>query len=154
MQTRLAVPLVLVLAAVVLAAGCGGGGSSGEQLTKAEYAAKLDTICTETNEAGKSLDLASISKLATSGGEAKALLDKMIDRINSLEPPDEVQDAASSFVAGLEQESKDFGELTQAAKDGDAAKVRQIQGELSSEAAATSEDARFIGATGCARLFA
>ena len=140
------------MGAGLIAAGCGGG-EAATQLTKEEYAARLDTICTETNEAGRSLDLSSIGKLAASGDEAKALLDKMVDRINSLEPPDEVQDAAASFVDGLEQEAKDFGELTEAAKDGDAARVQQIQGELSSEAAATSEDARFIGATGCARLF-
>jgi hypothetical protein len=43
--------------------------------------------------------------------------------------------------------------MVDAAKEGDTAKIQEIQGKLSSEGAATSEDARFIGATGCARLF-
>jgi hypothetical protein len=153
MNARSAALLVLVAAAALLTAGCGGGGSESQPLSKAEYAARLDTICAATNEAGKSLDLSSMTKLAANGDKAKDLLDTMANKIDKLEPPAEVKDSAKSFVAGLKQEAGKFGEMTQAAKAGDAQKVQSIQSDLASEAAATGEDARFIGATGCARLF-
>lgn len=57
-------------------------------------------------------------------------------------------------MTGLKKEASDFGDITQAAKDGNEAKIKAIQGTLQSESAATSEDARSLGATGCARLFA
>jgi hypothetical protein len=152
---KLAVPIVLLACAAVLAAGCGGGKSrnSAYSSSTADYAAALDTICAATTEAGKGIDLSSTSKLAQNGGQAKDLLDELVDKIDSLEPPAEVKDSAQSFVDGLSKEASEFGDAVEAAKDGDEAKVKQIQGQLESESAATSEDARFIGATGCARLF-
>ncbi len=152
---KTALTLMIVAALGLTAAGCGGGKSRNKAYaaSKQDFAAALDSICSATNEAGKSLDLSSITKLAADGDKAKNLLDKMVDKVDSLEPPAVVKDSASSFVAGLKQEAGKFGDLTQAAKDGDATKVKSIQGDLQSEAAATSEDARFIGATDCARLF-
>jgi len=113
----------------------------------------LDLVCAATNKAGKSIDLSSTEKIVSNGDEAKDLLDKLAERIDGLEPPDEVKSQAQSFVDGLKQEASQFGDMVQAAKDGDTDKIKEIQGKLSSEGAATSEDARFIGATGCARLF-
>ncbi len=155
-KTRLPALLIFVLAAALIAAGCGGGGTSRNKAyagSKQDYAAALDSICAATNEAGKSLDLSSITKIAAGGDQAKDLLDSMVDKLGKLQPPDEVKESANSFVDGLKQEASKFGDLTQAAKDGDAAKVKSIQGDIQSESAATSEDARFLGATGCARLF-
>ena len=153
----LVLSLVLVGSTALAAAGCGGGGGGGggtttTALTKAQYAAKLDAICTATNKAGQSLDLTTVDKIAANGDKGKELLDKMVDQVDRLTPPDAVKTQAQSFLDGLKTEASQFGDLTQAAKDGDTAKVQQIQGKLASNAAATSEDARFIGATGCARL--
>jgi hypothetical protein len=156
MMNRTLVPsLALMASAALVAAGCGGGGgtTTTSALTKAEYAAKLDGICAATNKAGNSVDLSSTEKIAANGDKAKDLLDDMADKIDRLQPPAEVKTQAQSFVDGLKQEAKQFGDLTQAAKDGDATKMQEIQGKLASAAAATSEDARFVGATGCARLF-
>jgi ornithine cyclodeaminase/alanine dehydrogenase-like protein (mu-crystallin family) len=146
--------LTIVAALGLTAAGCGGTSrNKAYSGSKQDYAAALDSICSATNLAGTSLDLSSITNIAANGGKAKDLLSSMVDKVDKLEPPADVKDSAKSFVDGLRQEADRFGELTQAAKDGDAAKVKSIQGDLQSEAAATSEDARFIGATGCARLF-
>jgi hypothetical protein len=154
---RLVPPLLLLAALAVLAAGCGGGGGKSRNKayagSKTDYAAALDTICAATNEAGKSLDLSSITKIVANGDKAKDLFDKMVNKIDNLEPPSSVKDSAGSFVDGLRKESNTFGDITQAAKDGSADKVKAAEDDLKSEAAATSEDARFIGATGCARLF-
>jgi hypothetical protein len=153
MNRTLVTSLVLVAAAALVAAGCGGGGGN-EPLSKAEYAAKADVACTAAQAKGKDLDLSSTEKIASNGDQAKKVLDDLANEIDNLEPPDELQDAAESFVEGLRQEADQFEELTQAAKDDDTAKIQEIQGKLQSESAATSEDARFLGATGCARLFA
>jgi hypothetical protein len=156
MMMRTLLAFLVLGGTTALVAGCGGGGGGGgtttTSLTKAQYAAKLDSICEATNKAGQSLDLTSTAKLAANGDKGKALLDKMVDQIDSLQPPDAVKTQAQSFLDGVKKEASLFGDLTQAAKDGDTAKIKDIDGKLASDAAATSEDARFIGATGCARL--
>ena len=154
MNRTLVTSFVLVAAAALVAAGCGGKSrDKAYSGSKATYAAALDTICAATNKAGKSIDLSSTEKIAANGDQAKDLLDKMANKIDGIQAPDEVKTQAQSFVDGLKNEAKDFGELADAAKNSDETKIKAIQGELQSEAAATSEDARFIGATGCARLF-
>jgi hypothetical protein len=154
MNRTLVTSLVLVAAATVVAAGCGGKSrDKAYSGSKTAYAAALDSICRATNEKGKALDLSSNEKIASNGGQAKDLLNEMADKIDGLQPPDDVKTQAQSFVDGIRQEANQFGDLTQAAKDGDDSKIKEIQGKLQSEAAATSEDARFVGATGCARLF-
>jgi hypothetical protein len=154
MSKALVTSLVLGASAAVVAAGCGGTSrDKAYSSSKSEYAAALDSVCAATNKAGDSIDLSSTEKIVSNGDEAKDLLDKLAGRIDGLEPPDEVKTQAQSFVDGLKQEASQFGDMVQAAKDGDTDKIKEIQGKLSSEGAATSEDARFIGATGCARLF-
>jgi hypothetical protein len=154
MNRTLVTSLVLVASTALVAAGCGGKSrDKAYSGSKTAYGAALDSICAATNKAGKSLDLSSMDKIASNGDQAKKLLDDMANKIDGLQPPDAVKTQAQSFVTGVKQEASEFGDLTKAAKDGDSAKVQQIQGKLQSEAAATSEDARFIGATGCARLF-
>jgi hypothetical protein len=154
MNRTLVISAVLVAATAVVAAGCGGGGGGDKPLSKAAYAAKADAACAAAQKKGSSLDLSSIEKIAASGDKAKNVLDDLANDIDDLQPPDALKDSASSFVTGLKKEASDFGDMTQAAKDGNEAKVKDIQGTLQSESAATSEDARFVGATGCARLFA
>jgi hypothetical protein len=154
MNRTLVISAVLVAATAVVAAGCGGGGGGDKPLSKAAYAAKADAACAAAQKKGSSLDLSSIEKIAASGDKAKNVLDDLANDIDDLQPPDALKDSASSLVTGLKKEASDFGDMTQAAKDGNEAKVKDIQGTLQSESAATSEDARFVGATGCARLFA
>ena len=154
MNRTLVSSAALVAATAVVAAGCGGGGGGDKPLSKAAYAAKADAACAAAQKKGSSLDLSSIEKIAASGDKAKNVLDDLANDIDDLQPPDALKDSASSFVTGLKKEASDFGDMTQAAKDGNEAKVKDIQGTLQSESAATSEDARFVGATGCARLFA
>ena len=149
MNRTLVISLVLVASAALVASGCGGTSrNKAYSSSKTGYAAALDSICAATNKAGNTIE-----KIASNGGDAKDLLDKLADKVDGLEPPDEVKTQAQSFADGLKQEANEFGDMVDAAKDGDTAKIKEIQGKLSSEAAATSEDARFIGATGCARLF-
>ena len=154
MNRTLVTSAVLVAASAFAAAGCGGGGGGDKQLTKAAYAAKADAACAAAQKKGAGLDLSSTEKIAANGDKAKKVLDDLANDIDDLQPPDALKDSASSFVTGLKKEASDFGDITQAAKDGNEAKIKAIQGTLQSESAATSEDARFLGATGCARLFA
>ena len=154
MNRTLVTSAVLVAATAFVAAGCGGGGGGDKQLTKAAYAAKADAACAAAQKKGAALDLSSTEKIAANGDKAKKVLDDLANDIDDLQPPDALKDSANSFVTGLKKEASDFGDITQAAKDGNEAKIKTIQGTLQSESAATSEDARFLGATGCARLFA
>ena len=131
MNRTLVTSFVLVAATALVAAGCGGK-SRGKAYSgsKTAYAAALNTICAATNLAGKSIDLSSTEKIAANGDQAKDLLDKMADKIDGLQAPDAVKTQAQSFVDGLKKEAKDFGELTDAAKNSDETKIKAIQGEL------------------------
>jgi hypothetical protein len=153
MNRTLVSSLVLVASAALVAAGCGGGGGS-NQLSKAQYAAKADAACAAAQKEGKGLDLSTTEKIASNGHRAKEIFDELANKVDDLQPPDALKDSARSFVTGLKKEASDFEDMTQAAKDGNSTKVREIEQKLASESSATSEDARFVGATGCARLFA
>ena len=120
MNAKLLVPSALFAAAVLVAAGCGGGSSKKTFESKQEYAAALDSIC----------------------GPARR-------KIDDLEPPDEVRRPAEDFVSTSREELRKIDDLVDAARTGDAAKLQEIQQELGSLDSQTDRDAREIGATAC-----
>ena len=152
---RLFASLLLVAACAVLAAGCGGGSSRNKAYSgsKAAYAAALDSLCASAKEKARDLDMTTTAAIAKHGGQAGDILDTLAQQVDKLEPPAAQKQSAQSFTDGLHTEADHLGDLRDAAKANDTAKVQKIQGQLASEAAATSETARFLGATGCARLF-
>jgi hypothetical protein len=147
--------VVVVAVCAALAAGCGGGSSRNKAYanSKDAYASAVDSICAAQLTKAKELDLSTVSAITKNGSQAGDIIDTLAQKVDNLQPPDSLKDAASSFVDGLQKEADKLGDLTDAAKAGDTAKVSQIQQDLQSDAAATSEDARFLGATGCARIF-
>jgi hypothetical protein len=144
---------LLAMGLAVIAAGCGGGSSRNTAYagSKDDYAAALDSICASARQEAKGISLSSISDVAANGDRAQELVEETADKIDDLEPPDEVKDSAESFVAGLREEAKEIGDLTEAAKDNDTDRFQVAQEEIASLEAETSEDARFIGSDGCAR---
>jgi ABC-type glycerol-3-phosphate transport system substrate-binding protein len=151
---RLAAALVVLAAVAVLAAGCGGSSrNTAYASSKAAYGSAVDSICANAVEKAKDLDLSTTAMIAKNGSQAGDILDTLAQNVEKLEPPAALKHSAQSFTDGLQQEADKLGDLQDAAKKGDTAKIKQLQGDLTSESAATSEDARFLGATGCARLF-
>jgi hypothetical protein len=142
--------VVAVLATI--AAGCGGSSrNTAYSGSKDDYVAALDSICANARQKANDIPLTSMSEVAQNGDRAKELVEDTADKVDKLEPPDEVKDSAESFVDGLREEAKEIGDLTDAAKDNDTDHFRVAQEEIASLDAETSEDARFIGSDVCAR---
>jgi hypothetical protein len=81
--------LVVVPAALVLAA-CGGGG--GGRLSASEYRSKADAICADANQKLKGLGNPSTpAELRSLMKKARPTLKNAIDKLESLEPPKELE---------------------------------------------------------------
>lgn len=148
--------LVVVVALAALVAGCGGGDDKkGYALSKSEYVAALNGICKEVNarvdEIGKGVtDLK--QGLKDKGDELLAEYDGAIDRVEALNPPDELKDAHDRFVDTINKLRGLTDDAVKAAKDDDDETFTSKTNELDevdaeSDKIATDE----LGATECAK---
>jgi len=105
-----------LLLALVLVAGCGGGG--GKRLTKEEYASKADAICAKYNGEVKKLDNPqNLSELARVADETLPILDNAITDLKKLNPPAAEQAKADQWLSQVEKLADDLTEIRDRAKD-------------------------------------
>lgn len=105
-----------LILAIVLAAGCGGGG--GERLTKQEYASKADAICAKYNREVKKLDNpTNLSELARVADQTLPFLDAAISKLEKLSPPASEQAKADQWLSQVENLKEDLAEIRDRAKD-------------------------------------
>lgn len=154
MKTRVLATILLLGVLGLIVAGCGGGGGNSRNDayagSKDEYAAALNSICTSVNQKLKALDLTDIAAYGLHGDEAIGIGDKAIDKIDNLQPPDEVKDSANAFVSKVREEQDKLRDLVDEAKKGDAAKVNEIASEIKPIDDEANNAANEIGASGCA----
>ena len=142
--------LLLVLA-VVSAAGCGGGSSS--RLTKAQYAAKANAICLDMQKQAQNLgkvrvdvytpdNLRRITALMKNFGR---IFDGEIDKLDNLKPPQELQGRTDDWLARLRDTSKHLDELGQAAETGDKHAMNRALGGLLRDSERADETSRLLG---------
>jgi hypothetical protein len=133
------------------AAGCGGddgapgGAATGAAAapTRAAFIAEADAVCRRTNVriAATNARIAQINRTATSEREAlaeaapllaetSAAQRESVGEIRALEPPDGDEAAVARIVAGIEQQVATVGQVADAARSGDAARVRALGAEL------------------------
>jgi hypothetical protein len=151
---KLLVPLVLLALALVVAAGCGGGGSSKNKAyasSVSAYAAALDSICAPLQAKAKSLGIHSIADIAVNGHKLEALIQRSENKIEKLQPPEQVKAAAADWKAKVSDALSKYGDLISDAKAGDAAKVQQVATRIHADDVATNKDAHTIGADACAQ---
>lgn len=116
---------VVVVALAVTAAGCGGGGS--KTLSKAEYGAQLNQICTDYNAKQKEIgDPASLEDVATKGPKILAEFDKAIAKAEKLKAPDEIKATRDEFFAKSKEQRDLINQIVDAAKANDGAKAQEI----------------------------
>jgi len=91
----------ILLLALVLAAGCGGGGN--KRLTRAQYAAKADAICGKFNQQTKNLKASSMSELVAAVDKTRPVLSSALNELHSLKPPTNEQATADQWLAQVEK---------------------------------------------------
>ncbi|HZQ66846.1 MAG TPA: hypothetical protein VFA66_16645 [Gaiellaceae bacterium] len=141
--------LVAVLALVLSAAACGGGGS--KTLSKEEYGSRLNAICKDAAAQEKEIGTpTSPSELVGKGPELRAALDRAIAKAEKLKPPDELKTAADKFLAESKQLSSLLRRIVDAAGKNDVATLARLGAQaqtIGTDAAAVGKQ---LGAPACA----
>jgi hypothetical protein len=118
MRAHAAGPLLLLL---LLAAGCGGG------LSKSQLVSKGDAICTRVNkQVAKQPDPKSGKDLARVANAVVKISDPAIKDMEALDPPGNLKDEFGKFVDSLKRQRDLTKQLADAAGAGDTAKVQKI----------------------------
>jgi hypothetical protein len=114
-----------LLLALVVVAGCGGGGSS--RLTRDQYAAKADAICAKYNQQTRALaNPSSLSELANVADQTIPILDHALGDLRKLKPPSDEQATADQWLAQVENLGGDLKEIRDKAKANDMRGVQHV----------------------------
>ena len=113
-----------LLFAVVLVAGCGGGGSSGERLTRAQYAAQADAICHKYKQKTDALTQpSSLAELAKVADQVLPILDAARGELRKLRPPQNEEATANAWLDEFDVSIADVKKIRDVAKANDRAAV-------------------------------
>lgn len=108
---------------VLLAAGCGGGE---EPLSKAEFQSQANAICAKYEKQLNALGTpSSIDEIPDLVQQALVILNKEIDEIAALNPPDELQSDFDKMITASNKTKAAANDLSAAAKSGDQAAVQK-----------------------------
>ena len=108
----------------LFAAGCGGGGE--EPLSKADFQSQANAICAKYEKQLKALGTpSSIDEIPDLVQQALVILNKEIDEIAALNPPDELQSDFDKMIAASNKTKAAANDLSAAAKSGDQAAVQK-----------------------------
>ena len=109
---------------VLLVTACGGGGDA--RLSKEEFQSQANAICAkyqkQLNAVGSPSSLDEIPDLVD---QALAILNKEIDEVGALNPPEELQSDFDKLLAATDRTKAAAADLSAAAKNGDQAAVQK-----------------------------
>ncbi|HLM93076.1 MAG TPA: hypothetical protein VK273_04630 [Gaiellaceae bacterium] len=138
--------LVGVLA--LLAAGCGGGGE--EPLSEAEFQSQANAICAKYQKQLNALGTpSSIDEIPDLVQQALVILNKEIDEIAALNPPDELQSDFDKMIAASNKTKAAANDLSAAAKSGDQAAVQKALEDGNAASDEADQLATGLGLSGC-----
>jgi hypothetical protein len=134
--------LVPVLA-VLLAAGCGGGGSSHAKLSHADFVKQADAICADYNkQTAKLTNPRSYVEIVAYAQKLQKLAGDAVGKFKQLNPPDDERANWKAFARSGDQLIASARQLEQAGKKNDTAALARIL----SESRTRSDESHRIGA--------
>jgi hypothetical protein len=140
-------PAVLLIAVV---AGCGGSSKNTEPLTKAEYAAALDKLCTKAIDDASTVTLtSSMATWKKNGDEAVEIIEDEVTGFKALTAPESLREAADRLNKAGEGMVTAFEDTTEAAEEGDAAKFNKALKRQMSFLILSRTAASVLGAKAC-----
>ena len=123
--------VAVAMAVAAVAAACGGGDGGGDRLTKEQYIAEADAICADINEQldalGEPGNLEEVAELAES---AVGIQEEALEKLRALQPPEADEATLNEAYELLDQQVVLGNEIADAARDGDAASITAIIGQL------------------------
>jgi hypothetical protein len=148
-RTRVRRALTLLLA-VLLFAGCGGGG--GKPLTREQYAAKADAICAkykhQTDALARPSNLADLAKVAD---QVLPILDAARGDLRKLKPPAGERATVDAWLKQFDVSIDDVTKIRDKAKDNDRAAVEALATPALQHDQQANELAKQLGMTVCSK---
>jgi hypothetical protein len=124
-RSRALAPVV----AVAVLAGCGGG--EGERLTRGEWVASADAICTDANRELNALaEPTTPAELAELTSQAVEISERQLERLRDLRPPEEAEEDYATMLDLTEEQIEAARGIVEAAERRDAAMVEELLGEV------------------------
>jgi hypothetical protein len=138
----------LVGVLVLLATGCGGGGEA--RLSKQEFQTRANAVCAKYDKQLKAIGSpTSIEEIPDLVDQALAILDKEIDEVSALNPPEELQSDFDKMLAATDRTKAAAADLSEAAKAGDQAGVQKALEEGNAASNDADELAANLGLADC-----
>ena len=138
-----------LLLALVVAAGCGGGGST--RLTRDQYAAKADAICGKYSEQLKGLRATTLAELVTAVDKAIPVLDNALTELRKLKPPTDEQATSTQWLAEVETLKADVRKIRDKATRNDLAGVAAAAHTAGQDNDKSNQLARQLGMKVCSK---
>ena len=137
-----------IVATLLVAAGCGGGG--GDRLSEAELREQGNAICAKYQEQIDALETPSaVEDIPGYVEEAAPIVEREIDELKELDPPEDVQETFDEMIAEAEKTVQAGRDLGEAAEANDAAAIEQTLDEGNAASARADEHATELGLTNC-----
>ena len=141
-----------LLLAIVVLAGCGGSDSSGQRLTRDEYAKQADAICSKYKQKTDALSRpATLSDLADVADQVLPLLDDARGELRDLRPPQNEEATANAWLDEFDVITDDVKKIRDAAKKNDGAAVQAAAAPALQHNQHANELATQLGMTVCSK---
>ena len=139
----------LVGVLVLLATGCGGGGSDA-RLSREEFESQANAICAKYQKQLNAVGTpSSIEEIPDLVDQALAILNKEIAEIAALNPPADMQTEFDAMIEASNNTKDAADDLSQAAKDGDRAAVQKALDEGNAASKKADQIATQLGLDSC-----
>lgn len=128
-----------LLAAILVLAACGGDGG-GDRLSAEEYRQQANEICAEANTDLRALQIPdSLDELDAFVADAKPIVDRALEDLDDLEPPQELDGDHDRWVDQNRRMAEALDDLTDASLPEVSAKAQEF-GRLNQEANESARD--------------